>query len=134
MCVLIVVAWALSTWGVGLIYTWWSSHTAAGVGDGCLYILDEDPPTVHSMAPPGLLWGLSDWRWNLEWWPEYDRRYSGGKFIVQIPLWLPLLAFAIPTAWLWRRDRRPPKGYCQMCAYNLRGNESGRCPECGERT
>ncbi len=48
-----------------------------------------------------------------------------------IPLWLPLLLIALPTAWLWRRDRRYPPGHCRKCGYNLTGNESGKCPECG---
>ena len=27
-----------------------------------------------------------------------------------------------------------PPGHCQKCGYNLTGNVSGRCPECGEAT
>lgn len=30
-----------------------------------------------------------------------------------------------------RRRRRSRRGYCAACAYNLRGNRSGVCPECG---
>jgi hypothetical protein len=30
----------------------------------------------------------------------------------------------------WRR--RPPPGHCRACGYNLKGNISGVCPECGE--
>ena len=33
-----------------------------------------------------------------------------------------------------RRWSRRQKGLCVMCAYDLTGNESGVCPECGERT
>ena len=43
------------------------------------------------------------------------------------------LLFAIPTVILWHRDRRPPPGHCQNCAYDLTGNISGVCPECGTR-
>jgi hypothetical protein len=32
----------------------------------------------------------------------------------------------------WYHDRRSiPPGHCQKCGYDLTGNESGRCPECG---
>ncbi len=30
-----------------------------------------------------------------------------------------------------RNRRRFPPGHCQKCGYNLTGNVSGRCPECG---
>ena len=49
---------------------------------------------------------------------------------VFIPFWMPLIAIVVPTAILWHRDRRPRKGHCPHCGYNLTGNESGVCPEC----
>ena len=50
-----------------------------------------------------------------------------------VPLWLPALLLAIPTAFLFYRDRRRPgPGHCQKCAYDLTGNVSGTCPECGK--
>jgi membrane protein implicated in regulation of membrane protease activity len=33
---------------------------------------------------------------------------------------------------LWRRMKPRPPGHCQNCGYDLTGNVSGRCPECGE--
>ena len=33
-----------------------------------------------------------------------------------------------------RRHRRRKKGLCIHCGYNLTGNVSGVCPECGEKT
>jgi hypothetical protein len=52
--------------------------------------------------------------------------------MVWLPLWLPLVIIAIPTAILWHRDRRRyPPGHCRQCGYNLTGNESGKCPEMG---
>lgn len=51
------------------------------------------------------------------------------------PIWALLLAFLIPTAFFWYRDyRRNPRGFCQACGYDLTGNTSGRCPECGRGT
>ncbi len=49
-----------------------------------------------------------------------------------IPLWL-LFLFTFPgAAFLWWLDRRRiPPGHCRNCGYNLTGNVSGRCPECG---
>jgi len=51
-----------------------------------------------------------------------------------IPLWMPLFVIAIPTTILWYRHRnRLIPGHCQKCRYNLTGNESGICPECGTK-
>ena len=50
---------------------------------------------------------------------------------MSIPLWLPLLLIAAPTAWLWYTDRRPKPWQCPKCRYDLRGLDGGVCPECG---
>jgi hypothetical protein len=52
--------------------------------------------------------------------------------LISIPLLL-LLLVAPPTALFWWLDRRRP-GLCRECGYNLTGNVSGRCPECGTPT
>lgn len=44
---------------------------------------------------------------------------------------IPLLVILTPTAYLWHRDRPSPRGYCHVCGYNLKGNVSRICPECG---
>ncbi len=44
-----------------------------------------------------------------------------------------LVLLCLPAGALLRRDPPPPRGHCQSCAYNLTGNVSGVCPECGER-
>lgn len=46
------------------------------------------------------------------------------------PLW------AVLWAWLWNKYanwlfKRQPHPFCHSCGYNLTGNTSGRCPECG---
>ncbi len=85
------------------------------------------------------------WRWRPGWvywlpfgsWVAEHSGMPGGKLIsvldcVVCPLWIPLLIIAVPTVIAWRRDRKPPPGHCKICGYNLTGNVSGRCPECGE--
>ncbi len=69
------------------------------------------------------------------WWFSFRtfRNVNAGTFYFwTVPLWAPLLAIAIPTAWLWRRDRRHPPGHCQRCGYDLTGNVTGVCSECEE--
>ncbi len=59
--------------------------------------------------------------------------FSGGPY--SIPLWIPFAAIGAPTVALWMLGRRRSKpGHCRRCNYNLTGNTSGICPECGEPT
>ena len=50
-----------------------------------------------------------------------------------------ILAALLPagraTGWLWKRAvRRKRRGRCPQCGYDLTGNVSGVCPECGQGT
>jgi hypothetical protein len=69
----------------------------------------------------GGLWGERSMLWNLE--VPYG-------FLVAAACALPLARL-----WAWRRRRRDRrrlrKGLCRRCGYDLRGNASGVCPECG---
>jgi hypothetical protein len=41
----------------------------------------------------------------------------------------------LPAAYvMWLDRQRFPAGHCRKCGYNLTGNVSGRCPECGMDT
>lgn len=56
--------------------------------------------------------------------------------------WVPLLAIVLPPVllvgglvarrWTVRLPKATPANTCMHCGYNLTGNVSGRCPECGE--
>ena len=53
--------------------------------------------------------------------------------LIWIPLGLPLVFTATGFLfWLDRRLRRVPEGHCHGCGYNLWGNTSGVCSECGK--
>lgn len=67
-------------------------------------------------------------------------RPMGGEKVLRqcarIPLWSLFILFALyPCSRFYcgpfRRFRRRRRGLCVKCAYNLTGNTSGVCPECG---
>jgi len=66
-------------------------------------------------------------------WLPYGRM-EGDSIMLLIPMWMLLLAVAIPMVVVPWRNQRPPRGYCSFCGYNLTGNTSGVCPECGKPT
>ncbi len=68
--------------------------------------------------------------WRPAWhWYQY------GNFLLELPLWTVACALALAAALLWhRRAYRTLPGHCHHCGYNLTGNLSGRCPECGTTT
>ncbi len=68
-------------------------------------------------------------------WPVVLSGAWGG---LQVPLWMVVVASWIPWMFLmvrgvrrWWRRRRLPGAHCRVCTYDLTGNASGICPECG---
>ena len=65
-----------------------------------------------------------------QFWPM-EFRFGGPRGVLAAPIWVLLLTIGIPTIVLWRLDRgRALPGHCP-CGYDLTGNVSGTCPECG---
>jgi hypothetical protein len=63
--------------------------------------------------------------------PTYGK--WGKEWHLAIPVWYFAIFCGIVQAVLWRRVRGVPyAGCCRNCHYNLTGNRSGVCPECGK--
>lgn len=75
--------------------------------------------------PPGWYFteNISDPR--ILWLPEL---YGEG---IGVPLWIPFVVIVVSSLVGVRRCRGHPPPHCQKCGYNLTGNVSGVCPECG---
>ena len=99
---------------------------------------------IWSKYPP-----MREWpRTRLDWIFRFSNGGMGGfnsglqmrTFVLR--LWVPLFLFAFyPTIAFIRfirgpvrRRRRRRKGQCIPCGYDLTGNVSGVCPECGSKT
>lgn len=93
---------------------------------------------IFQFAPERFMIGSAHKSWRQAWtswndqgfWPRYQ--YDSDMKAIVLPLWIPFFLIGIPTALLWRIDRRRTRsGRCTTCGYDLTGNVSGRCPECG---
>ena len=135
LSLLMAVIWVRSLIGVSLSPRW-SGNTIVFIESGVVVIsraefsLDAAAyegvnMTLH-YSPSNL--GLVSPRTGKSNWAS-----TGPAWSVAVPLWRPFLLTALPTTWLFHRDRRRiPPGCCPRCGYNLTGNTSGVCSECGE--
>ena len=58
---------------------------------------------------------------------------SRSTSIFVVPLWIPFVLLLFASMWFHRQACCLPAGYCQKCSYDLTGNTSGVCPECGPK-
>ena len=143
ICTFIAVVWLLSGWWYVL-----SIHRSGfvlGIQAGRMfYTQDSRPPMLHFLRDErhklkfGFRSGVPTPIWV--WTPEsrrvlYFDAPIGSRHTAFVPCWVPFLFVVFPTAILWYLDRRRiPPGHCRNCGYDLTGNTSGRCPECGRGT
>jgi hypothetical protein len=119
-----VAAFLVSTnydFGLGWKYVF------VGWRSGLIAITLAEPRPQLPPTPLSLSWKPTSRA--IRWRPSMLR----GKqvTIVFIPLWIPTM-IALAAAWFFQRKARvPPPGHCKKCGYNLCGNLSGVCPECG---
>jgi hypothetical protein len=120
LCVLFTAAFVVSAW--------WSIGTSTKGGSfvfaqaGTLVIGCDHTPRAPFLMLQRHNEGLSFWL--------LCRKWEANLFI---PLAYVFLTIAIPTLLVWRFVPKSVKsGYCR-CGYNLTGNVSGRCSECGRK-
>jgi len=92
----------------------------------CLAFRHASP---NQIAPFAWLWRQR----QIGWRPSSTTVAMSG---FRTPVYLPVaLLLGYPLFGVvrdrWREFRRPKRGFCQSCGYDLTGNASGTCPECG---
>ncbi len=109
-------------------------------------LVDDD---IDNTPPPG----LTAWRVDYETkWPgevlhrellDFDFAWGWSTigfqwYTIRAPHWFLTLIFAtVPAIWLFKWNKRRKLamlGCCPACRYDLTGNETGVCPECGVGT
>jgi len=135
-----LVLWVVTLWIEFEFHSRQSWVLFARGGGVSLWWYQGIPPDILSAAqgwkvrqiPSGPI-ALADCVWVPK--STYDKTVTIPWGVVVIPLWMLFLLFlAYPTlAFIRRPLRRWRKGLCVRCAYDLTGNVSGVCPECGTK-
>jgi len=133
VCLLLLLLTAVNT-------RWWVAYRIRGVGSIASvsgYLAISDDVVSETDLEPGWSYGRDSislrqlfGTWPVLRFPEVFGGYPWAN--VAIAHWsivIPLAAVMVP---LWHGSRPRPAGdRCDECEYDLRGNESGICPECG---
>lgn len=132
-CILTLIAWGLSTRRVWC-YTYKGTQIILAIGR---------ISWVHglSLSHTQNIQGLTTQAQSLKHVPTFGRRMYGfttefrrnpGARGVGAPLWFLVILAVAPSAFAGYFDRRRfPPGCCLTCGYDLTGNVTGRCSECG---
>ncbi|MFH1747662.1 MAG: hypothetical protein ABIG44_11525 [Planctomycetota bacterium] len=132
-----VVALALTVLSFWLDFMVWTPRLRVGVCLGVVRVVRVDG--LRTLSYDTLLavevsragpWSVNnDPGWSTL--PTYKWLQNGWR--LDVPVWPFIVLPGVLAGWIWWRERhRPGPGCCEHCGYNLTGNLSGRCSECGE--
>lgn len=131
-CVLFAGAWVASAYGFASIQV---GRRAVDVKFGGVWFYGADNSNTNEYRVIRASWLAPHFRHV-----PLVGSYTGGPaaapyaiWAIYVPFWCPLVLVAITTVVLWFRDRGYPAGHCLTCGYDLTGNVSGVCPECGTK-
>jgi hypothetical protein len=99
-----------------------------------LWLLDRypDPTYPTSGRPKPSLWNYAGLAFSEFAVTTSRSRFDQRNLTIRWPVIVSCTTLA-PLLWVWRRARRRRhKNGCPTCSYNLTGNTSGVCPECGK--
>lgn len=102
------------------------------LGTGSLSLWLERPQDEIDLGSPELYIELTapDYWWDSATYVYYE---TLDFLSINIPFW-PFALFAfIRLIQGWRLPDYATKDLCPKCSYDLTGNTSGRCPECGRK-
>ncbi len=135
----------ICTTGLGICWIWrWFTLVDGPIGAVALAEGNLVTITFSRFGVSGIFEGVSSpgprtpnsWGFPVSWvWvPRLNILPTPDITVVEfrLPIWIPFVLFVAGAAVLHRFSRAIGRaGTCSVCDYNLTGNVSGRCPECG---
>lgn len=94
---------------------------------GLLYADDE-----LFLSRRGFSWHLLPAK--VYWLPDWFFSTTSDGTAICLPLWIPFLLSSTAALVIHRRSVKAGPNACGKCGYDLTGNTSGICPECGKPT
>lgn len=125
-CALLLCAWIGTFWSA---IGYQAKTVAIDLSLGCIEVsvFPKGTPTTAQG------WFAEPQPYEAYWYPRiiYGRVMASRTTHFFLPLWIPLLIVGAATILAFRHDRQFKPRHCQTCGYDLRGDYSKGCPECG---
>lgn len=125
----LLLVWIISA---AYVVAWLGDTTSVWTRGGMLYVTVGNAGTSSTYRGWSVHADERGIRFGLRMPYIGKNRYESSLFSIELPWWLPTLLFLGITIVAQRRGGSPEDGknVCS-CGYNLNGNTSGICPECG---